>query len=116
MGWNLYIRIFTKHNLLERRNERCLKQKKELKGLVRASRHSLAEAEERVSQREKMIRHQQEENLELYEENKDIRSRYEESIELIKRIKYLAEATTYNNDRARLGKIKELTREFEATC
>ena len=92
------------------------KTKRELRGLIRASRKSLLEAEDKITQRNKMIKMQQKENEELYTENKTIQKDFEEAIEIIKDIKFLSESTTYNNDKARLGKIKELAQDYLETC
>lgn len=48
------------------------------------------------------------ENITVHSENKDLRFENEEQRELIDRIKKLATSNTYNNEKAILGKIKEL--------
>lgn len=54
------------------------------------------------------------ENLAVHEENKDLRFENEEQRELIDRIKKLATSNTYNNEKAVLGKIKELILDFNS--
>lgn len=47
----------------------------------------------------------------LYEENKDLRFENEEQTYLIKRIRMLVNSNKYSNEKAILGKIKELIKE-----
>lgn len=91
---------------------------KELQSLVNASRKSLKEAESKIENRNILIADLQnknaeltEENLAVNEENKDLRFENEEQKELIDRISRIATANTYNNEKAILGKIKELIKE-----
>lgn len=90
--------------------------KKELKGLVRASRKALLEAESKIENRNRLIKNQQEENLVLYEENKNLRRDIENMKDFIKDVEFLTTSTTYSNDRARLGIIKELAQDFLTMC
>ena len=53
------------------------------------------------------------ENIAVYEENKDLRFENEEQRELIDRIKRIATSNAYNNEKAILGKIKELLSDAE---
>ena len=53
------------------------------------------------------------ENIAVYEENKDLRFENEEQRELIDRIKGIATSNAYNNEKAILGKIKELISDAE---
>ena len=53
------------------------------------------------------------ENIAVYEENKDLRFENEEQRELIDRIKRIATSNSYNNEKAILGKIKELISDAE---
>lgn len=55
-----------------------------------------------------------EENLKLYEENKDLRFDNEEQYDLIIRVKNLVNANKYNNEKAILGKIKELVSDYQS--
>lgn len=91
---------------------------KELQSLVNASRKNLKEAESKIENRNILIADLQnknaeltEENLAVNEENKDLRFENEEQKELIDRISRIATANTYNNEKAILGKIKELIKE-----
>lgn len=54
------------------------------------------------------------ENIAVYEENKDLRFENEEQRELIDRIKRIATSNAYNNEKAILGKIKELISDSES--
>lgn len=54
------------------------------------------------------------ENIAVHEENKDLRFENEEQRELIDRIKRIATSNAYNNEKAILGKIKELISDSES--
>lgn len=54
------------------------------------------------------------ENIAVHEENKDLRFENEEQGELIDRIKRIATSNAYNNEKAILGKIKELISDSES--
>lgn len=54
------------------------------------------------------------ENIAVYKENKDLRFENEEQRELIDRIKRIATSNAYNNEKAILGKIKELISDSES--
>ena len=93
---------------------------KELQSLVNASRKNLKDAERKVEDRNILIADLQKKNEELsneniavYEENKDLRFENEEQRELIDRIKRIATSNAYNNEKAILGKIKELISDAE---
>lgn len=94
---------------------------KELQSLVNASRKNLKDAERKVEDRNILIADLQKKNEELsneniavYEENKDLRFENEEQRELIDRIKRIATSNAYNNEKAILGKIKELISDFDS--
>lgn len=94
---------------------------KELQSLVDASRKNLKDAERKVEDRNILIADLQKKNEELsneniavYEENKDLRFENEEQRELIDRIKRIATSNAYNNEKAILGKIKELISDSES--
>lgn len=94
---------------------------KELQSLVDASRKNLKDAERKVEDRNILIADLQKKNEELsneniavYEENKDLRFENEEQRELIDRIKRIATSNAYNNEKAILGKIKELISDFDS--
>lgn len=63
----------------------------------------------------RQIKDLNEESKYLHEENKDLRYENEELRDIIKNIKKSAEGNTYNNDKAVLGKIKELIRDYQGT-
>lgn len=81
---------------------------KELQSLVNASRKALKDAESKIENRNILIADLTKENLAIHEENKDLRFENEEQKELIDRIAKVATANAYNNEKAILGKIKEL--------
>lgn len=94
---------------------------KELQNLVNASRKNLKDAERKVEDRNILIADLQKKNEELsneniavYEENKDLRFENEEQKELIDRIKRIATSNAYNNEKAILGKIKELISDYQS--
>lgn len=94
---------------------------KELQSLVNASRKNLKDAERKVENRNILIADLQKKNKELsneniavYGENKDLRFENEEQGELIDRIKRIATSNAYNNEKAILGKIKELISDSES--
>ena len=94
---------------------------KELQSLVNASRKNLKDAERKVEDRNILIADLQKKNEELsneniavHEENKELRFENEEQRELIDRIKRIATSNAYNNEKAILGKIKELISDFDS--
>ena len=94
---------------------------KELQSLANASRKNPKDAERKVENRNILIADLQKKNEELsneniavYEENKDLRFENEEQRELIDRIKRIATSNAYNNEKAILGKIKELISDFDS--
>ena len=54
------------------------------------------------------------ENLTIKEENKDLKFENEEQLDLIKRIDKLVDSNKYKNEKAVLGKIKELVRDYQS--
>ena len=94
---------------------------RELQSLVDASRKNIKDAERKVENRNILITDLQKKNEELsneniavHEENKDLRFENEEQGELIDRIKRIATSNAYNNEKAILGKIKELISDSES--
>lgn len=94
---------------------------KELQSLVNASRKNLKDAERKIEDRNILIADLQSkneeltnENLAVHEENKDLRFENDEQEELIDRIKRIATSNAYNNEKAILGKIKELISDSES--
>ena len=57
---------------------------------------------------------QKQENLALYEENKDLRFENEEQREFISRIDRLVNSNKYNNEKAILNKLKELVSDYQS--
>lgn len=86
---------------------------KELQSLVNASRKNLKDAERKVEDRNILIADLQKENEELSNENIAVYEENEEQKELIDRIKRIATSNAYNNEKAILGKIKELILDAE---
>ena len=98
-----------------------LRKTKELQSLVNASRKNLKDAERKVEDRNILIADLQKKNEELsneniavHGENKELRFENEEQRELIDRIKRIATSNAYNNEKAILGKIKELISDFNS--
>lgn len=54
------------------------------------------------------------ENIAVHGENKELRFENEEQRELIDRIKRIATSNSYNNEKAILGKIKELISDYQS--
>ena len=86
---------------------------KELQSLVNASRKNLKDAERKVEDRNILIADLQKENEELLNKNIAVYEENEEQKELIDRIKRIATSNAYNNEKAILGKIKELILDAE---
>ena len=94
---------------------------KELQSLVDDSRKTLKDAERKIEDRNILIADLQKQNIELtnenlavHEENKDLRFENDEQKELIDRITKIATANSYNNEKAILGKIKELISDYQS--
>lgn len=90
------------------------KRTKELQSLLDASRKALKEAEDKVENRNILIKDMEEQAKALYEENKDLRFENEEQLDLIKRIDKLVNSNQYNNEKAILNKIKELVSDYQS--
>lgn len=90
------------------------KRTKELQTLLNASRKALKEAEDKMENRNILIKDMEEQAKALYEENKDLRFENEEQLDLIKRIDKLVNSNKYNNEKAFLDKIKELVRDYQS--
>ena len=96
-------------------------RKNEKQSLIDASRKALKDAERKVEDRNILIADLQKqnkgltnENLAVHEENKDLRFENDEQKELIDRITKIATANSYNNEKAILGKIKELISDYQS--
>lgn len=57
---------------------------------------------------------QKQENLALYEENKELRFENDEQKEFINRIDRLVNSNKYNNEKAILSKLKELVSDYQS--
>lgn len=90
------------------------KRTKELQTLLNASRKVLKEAEDKIENRNILIKDMEEQAKALYEENKDLRFENEEQLDLIKRIDKRVNSNKYNNEKAILDKIKELVRDYQS--
>ena len=90
------------------------KRTKELQTLLNASKKALKEAEDKVENRNILIKDMEEQAKALYEENKDLRFENEEQLGLIKRIDESVNSNKYNNEKAVLNKIKELVRDYQS--
>lgn len=98
-----------------------LRKTKELQSLVDESKKALKDAERKIEDRNILIADLQKQNKELtneniavYEENKDLRFENDEQKELIDGITKIATANSYNNEKAILGKIKELISDYQS--
>ena len=96
-------------------------RKNEKQSLIDASRKALKDAERKVEDRNILIADLQKKNEELsneniavYEENKELRFENEEQGELIDRIARVATANAYNNAKVILSKIKELISDHQS--
>lgn len=96
-------------------------RKNEKQSLIDASRKDLKDAERKVEDRNILIADLQKKNEELsneniavYEENKELRFENEEQGELIDRIARVATANAYNNEKVILSKIKELISDHQS--
>lgn len=90
------------------------KRTKELQSLLNTSRKALKEAEDKVENRNILIKDMEEQAKALYEENKDLRFENEEQRDLISRIERLVNSNKYNNEKAVLSKIKELVSDYQS--
>ncbi len=84
----------------------CLKEKKELQALVKASRRDLRNAEREIDELTQ-------ENLVLYNEKKELNSENYKQSELINKIEISLKSNKYNNEKSILNKIKELISDFD---
>lgn len=96
-------------------------RRKEKQSLLEVSRKALRNAERKIENRNILIADLQKQNKELtnenlavYEENKELRFENDEQKELIDRITKIATANSYNNEKAILGKIKELISDYQS--
>lgn len=96
-------------------------RKNEKQSLIDASRKALKNTERKIEDRNILIADLQKQNKELtnenlavHEENKDLRFENDEQKELIDRITKIATANSYNNEKAILGKIKELISDYQS--
>lgn len=90
------------------------KRAKELQTLLNASREALKEAEDKMENRNILIKDMEEQAKALYEENKDLRFENEEQLDLIKRIDESVNSNKYNNEKAILSKLKELVSDYQS--
>ena len=67
-----------------------------------------------ISNRDEMINRLKEENLCLYQENKDLRFEHEEIKELLLNILDRAVTCPLGNEKIALDKIKELVRDYQS--
>lgn len=96
-------------------------RKNKKQSLIDSSRKALKDAERKVENRNILIADLQKKNEELsneniavYEENKELRFENDEQKELIDRITKIATANSYNNEKAILSKIKELISDYQS--
>lgn len=96
-------------------------RKNEKQSLIGSSKKALQDAERKIEDRNILIADLQKQNKELtneniavHEENKELRFENDEQKELIDRITKIATANSYNNEKAILGKIKELISDYQS--
>lgn len=83
---------------------------KELKNLIKVSRKALKEAEDKIENRNMLIKDMEEQAKALYKENKDLNFKYEELKEVVKEIYNLATTQQYGSVKNLQNKLKELVR------
>lgn len=116
-GWALAVAFFY-WAFLQRINLLILKERVE-KEMLKAKKKENYEAmiENRnvlIADLQKKNEELSNENIAIYEENKELRFENEEQGELIDRIARVATANAYNNEKAILGKIKELISDYQS--
>ena len=90
------------------------KKTKELQSLVNASRKSLDNAERKIEDYNILLKNMNEQAKVQYEEKKQLEKEIANQQDLIRRIKWLIKANKYNNEKAVLGKIKELVTDWKS--
>lgn len=83
---------------------------KELKNLIKVSRKALKEAEDKIENRNMLIKDMEEQAKALYKENKDLNFKYEELKKVVKEIYNLATTQQYGSVKNLQNKLKELVR------
>ena len=116
-GWALAVAFFY-WAFLQRINLLILKERVE-KEMLKAKKKENYEAmiENRnvlIADLQKKNEELSNENIAIYEENKELRFENDEQIELIDKITKIATANSYNNEKAILGKIKELISDYQS--
>ena len=116
-GWALAVAFFY-WAFLQRINLLILKERVE-KEMLKAKKKENYEAmiENRnvlIADLQKKNEELSNENIAIYEENKKLRFENDEQKELIDRITKIATANSYNNEKAILGKIKELISDYQS--
>ena len=116
-GWALAVAFFY-WAFLQRINLLILKERVE-KEMLKAKKKENYEAmiENRnvlIADLQKKNEELSNENIAIYEENKELRFENDEQKELIDRITKIATANSYNNEKAILGKIKELISDYQS--
>ena len=116
-GWALAVAFFY-WAFLQRINLLILKERVE-KEMLKAKKKENYEAmiENRnvlIADLQKKNEELSNENIAIYEENKELRFENEEQGELIDRIARVATANAYNNEKVILSKIKELISDYQS--
>ena len=116
-GWALAVAFFY-WAFLQRINLLILKERVE-KEMLKAKKKENYEAmiENRnvlIADLQKKNEELSNENIAIYEENKELRFENDEQIELIDRITRVATANAYNNEKVILSKIKELISDYQS--
>lgn len=89
-------------------------RKRHLKEVIETKSKQIANRDKLIGGQRAEIHQYQKENKALWNENKDLRFDNKELLELVKRMKSLAESNSYNNEKSILNKIKELVKDFNS--
>lgn len=89
-------------------------RKRHLKEIIETKSKQIANRDKLIDGQRAEIHQYQKENKALWNENKDLRFDNKELLELVKRMKSLAESNSYNNEKSILNKIKELVKDFDS--
>ena len=91
-----------------------LRKTKELQSLVNASRKSLDKAERKIEDYNILLATMEEQAKAQYEEKKQLEKEIRNKDDLIRKVKWLLRINKYNNEKAVLGKIKELVTDYQS--
>lgn len=87
---------------------------KELQSLVNASRKNLDKAERKIEDYNILLATMEQQAKAQYEEKKKLEKEIANKDDLIRKVKWLLRINKYNNEKAVLGKIKELVTDYQS--